>query len=34
MIDTHYNGFLWSEFASLVIDVLFAAPWLDHIVGG
>jgi hypothetical protein len=34
MIDTHYNGLFWSEFACLVIDFLFAVPWLAHLISG
>jgi hypothetical protein len=32
MIDTHYNGVFWTEFADLLVDILFAVPWLPHIV--
>jgi hypothetical protein len=33
MIDTHYNGVFWTEFACLLVDILFAVPWLLHVVG-
>jgi hypothetical protein len=33
MMDTHYNGVFWTELACLLIDVLFAMPWLLHCVG-
>jgi hypothetical protein len=33
LIDTHYNGVFWTEFACLLVDILFSVPWLLHVVG-
>jgi hypothetical protein len=33
MIETHYTGVFWTEFACLVIDVAFAMPWVLHVLG-
>jgi hypothetical protein len=33
MIDRHYTGVFWTEFACLAIDVVFAMPWVLHAIG-
>jgi hypothetical protein len=33
MIDRHYTGVFWTEFACLAINVVFSMPWVLHAIG-
>jgi hypothetical protein len=33
MINAHYNGVFWTELGCLIVDSVFAVPWILHLFG-